>query len=131
MFRDFLLKQFDELRLQERVHIFDVEADDSLQRGMRGKYTSKRLHLERIHRKNDVGPFEHARVDAHPGILFSAGGPYIEIRPLGEDAFGGGAAMTIEATDKEDPFGRRRMGHGEFRVILTASPQAVINPNQL
>ena len=32
---------------------------------------------------------------------------------------------------KRTRFGRCRMGHAEFRVILTTSPHGVIDPNQL
>jgi len=60
--------------------------------------------------------------DTHHGVLVSASGPHVEIRALAENPLRRGASMAIEATDEEDVFVSRRMGHRRFGVILTTSP---------
>jgi hypothetical protein len=112
MVTDLLFEELDQLRLEEDELVRNIKTYDAFERRMRWKHAPQRLDLQRIHRKDDVGPVEHSRIDAHERILLSAGGPDIEIFALAENSLRGGAAMTIEATNKEDAFSRRRMGHG-------------------
>src|SRR5262249_9744540 len=86
------------------------------------------LDLNGIHSKHHVRPVEHALVDAHASIFLSASRPYVQILALAKDSLGGGATMAIEAADEEDVLVGGRMGHQEFGVILTTSPNRFQSP---
>lgn len=122
MLRHSLVQQIDQCGLQEDELVWNLETQNALQRGMRGKHAPQRLDLHRIHREDDVGPLEHAHVDADQRIFFRASGPHIKIVALAENTLGGGAAVAIQTADEENAFGRYRLGHREFQVILMTSP---------
>ena len=101
----------DEVWIEEQELVRDVEADDARQGGMRGKHALERAALLRIHREDDVRPFEHPAVDAHHGVFTRAGRSHLQIRPFAEDALGGRAAGAIQMANKEDTAWLARLRH--------------------
>ena len=74
-----------------------------------------------VHREDDVGPLEHALVDAHQSVPARACGADIEVATFAEHALGGGTAVAVYAADEEDPPEGGGMRHQRIRVILAGT----------
>jgi len=70
---DPFLEQCDEGRIEKREVVRDAEADQPVEDGMRREHPFERVALLIVHREDDIGPLEHALVDAHQSVFARAG----------------------------------------------------------
>ena len=104
------LQEFDQFRLKEVEFIRNVEADQSIQRGVILETFVQRPALLILHDEDHVGPFQHA--DIHPRQRIGAGAcrSYLQVRPLRKDPLSCGTAHAVVAADEQHST-RDGLGH--------------------